>query len=56
MKEINQRYRDSEKGPLTLPRPAAYQLTTTKTDDPETTPDFKLILEPTLYHKCNSSS
>jgi hypothetical protein len=25
-KQVNQRYRDSEKGPLTLPQPATYQL------------------------------
>jgi hypothetical protein len=36
---------------------SAYQLITTeKPDDPETTPNFKLILELTLYLKCNSSS
>jgi hypothetical protein len=36
MEEVNQSYRDSEKGPLTLHPPATYQLiTTTKPDDPK---------------------
>jgi hypothetical protein len=53
-KEVNQSSRDSEKGPLTLRRPATYQLiTTTKPDDPKTTPNFMLTLEPNLYFKCN---